>query len=470
MKKGSITVFAALTIVLVAQLILVLLEGARTIEICRTAKIETESNIASTFGEYHKDLWEKYHLLAKRIDMENALLYRLAAVEEESDFFLNKHLQDLSTTQYTLLTDGEGLVFQNAVCSYMEENILYESAKLIYSEFEAIRSMKDESSYSDGDITSALEALSENTEMTEDYAVIHDVGAENVEEEDGEEESPLDFTANQQSKGILELVLEDTSKVSTSSFEEETHLLDRELGSGVDPVYEELDWYEEILFEQYLITYFSCYTAEVEGHGLQYELEYMLSGKDSDVENLKSVVNDLLWIREAANIAYLIFDEEKQAIAYTLATTLAGFTANPAIIEIVKWGLLAAWAYWESVLDVRALLDGDRIPVIKTDDSWTSDLSLLTSASEGSFAKAKSSNWGFTYKEYLGILVLLKSNKEVSYRAMDLQEKTIGCQMDQLMVQCSGTACYTIEPLFYRALQNTYDCPFSYSYIRKKEE
>ena len=40
-----------------------------------------------------------------------------------------------------------------------------------------------------------------------------------------------------------------------------------------------------------------------------------------------------------------------------------GASVNPAIIEAVKYGILAAWAYVESVLDIRALLDGDKIKI-----------------------------------------------------------------------------------------------------------
>lgn len=51
-------------------------------------------------------------------------------------------------------------------------------------------------------------------------------------------------------------------------------------------------------------------------------------------------------------------------------------------------GILAAWAFCESVLDLRALLDGDKIPLIKSDTSWTSSLYGMTSMLTGQ-VKAK---------------------------------------------------------------------------------
>ena len=39
---------------------------------------------------------------------------------------------------------------------------------------------------------------------------------------------------------------------------------------------------------------------------LKYQLEYLLSGKESDLENLESVAEQILWIREGINFTYLM--------------------------------------------------------------------------------------------------------------------------------------------------------------------
>ena len=49
-----------------------------------------------------------------------------------------------------------------------------------------------------------------------------------------------------------------------------------------------------------------------EGALLTYQIEYILSGKSSDLENLRTVVNRLLILREAANFVYLICDTDKK--------------------------------------------------------------------------------------------------------------------------------------------------------------
>ena len=107
---------------------------------------------------------------------------------------------------------------------------------------------------------------------------------------------------------------------------------------------------------------------------MKYELEYMICGKDDDSENLKGTITRILLIRCAANFAYLMTSPAKQSEALAAAATMAGFTVNPAIVEAVKYGLLAGWAYCESVLDLRTLMDGEKIPIIKSDETWTSGL------------------------------------------------------------------------------------------------
>ena len=72
-------------------------------------------------------------------------------------------------------------------------------------------------------------------------------------------------------------------------------------------------------------------------------------------------VDRLLLIRDGLNMASIMSMPDKQAEAEALAIAMAGASVNPAIIEAVKYGILAAWAYVESVLDIRALLDGDKI-------------------------------------------------------------------------------------------------------------
>lgn len=110
---------------------------------------------------------------------------------------------------------------------------------------------------------------------------------------------------------------------------------------------------------------------------MEYELEYVLGGKRNDVDNLKIVVTESLAMREPLNMASLTASSQRQSEAMALAVTLAGVSANPAVIEAVKYGILVAWAFAESVLDVRTLLSGGKITMIKSDADWTSNVHMI---------------------------------------------------------------------------------------------
>ena len=85
-------------------------------------------------------------------------------------------------------------------------------------------------------------------------------------------------------------------------------------------------------------------------------MEYLLSGKKSDRENLKEAVNKVLMLRGSMNLLYLLNSPDKKAEAEALA---AAVTAGiiPAQMA-VSFLILTLWAFGEAVLDVKTLLAG----------------------------------------------------------------------------------------------------------------
>jgi hypothetical protein len=181
-------------------------------------------------------------------------------------------------------------------------------------------------------------------------------------------------------------------------------------------------------------------------------LEYLIGGKDNDIENLREAVEGLLMVREAANLAYLMTDSQKLEQVRLLSLALAGASANPVVIGLVEAALLSSWAFAESVLDVRALLIGKKIPLVKSQELWTISLENITDLSRGWWV-AKESAQGVDYKGYLGILLLFQTDKNLAYRAMDVQELTLQkngdvCRMDALVVYAKAEFSYRARPIF----------------------
>lgn len=470
-QQGSITVFAIIVIGLVVGFLLTLLEGARANELRRIARLRTDMSVESAFANYNQVLWETYRLLGNNlVQAEQIIEDSAGSGYTEYEYGVNFLLLKLQSTEvegYTLLTDGDGSAYIQTVSSYMQNNILYETAKALYNQFESIRNLVNSGDITGTEIEDALESLEalENSKISEkEGKLINQVTAaadsgervrsvgtsgENVTENSS---NVLEEVRHMQQTQLLELVIPDTTELSDSEFDLSNSVSQRELEKGKNSVTEETDWLDRVLLQQYLLTYFADYSNPAKDRGLSYELEYLIAGTDNDIENLRTVVNELLMIREAANFVYLLSDGDKMLQAELLATVLGGASANPAIIQVVKIGLLLAWAFAESVLDVRALLQGKKIPLVKSQDLWTLALENIGSLSK-EYLVAKESDLGISYKTYLGILLLFQSDRSLAYRAMDMQEITLqktddSLQMDQMIVRMRVTNTYTCAPVF----------------------
>ena len=62
--------------------------------------------------------------------------------------------------------------------------------------------------------------------------------------------------------------------------------------------------------------------------------------------------------------------QPKEKEAALLAASILGVTGFPPAVVVAKNLLLLALAYGESVIDVRNLADGKKIPAVKTSSDW----------------------------------------------------------------------------------------------------
>jgi hypothetical protein len=165
------------------------------------------------------------------------------------------------------------------------------------------------------------------------------------------------------------------------------------------------------------------YGQEKDGSVLDYQLEYLLFGNDIDVVNLKQTVNAICAMREVANTLYLYSDKEKCAIAETVATVIATLLMVPEIIPLLKTTLILGWAFAESMYDVKQILAGKRVPLLKDKTSWHYGIEkvLQFGGVTGNFREGK----GLRYEDYLRIMMMLGNPDELTVRAMNLVEADI---------------------------------------------
>ena len=451
------TIFGVLVLILVTECLFVFLEGARFFQIKRSTELQTQIAAEAVFANYCTPLWEEYHLLAcdQRQMEEYLVTYGNGRTSENESRLnlLNYGLSGLEVEGYMLITDGKGSAYQKAVSEYMQDNILYETAKLIYGQYEVISSLLESDNSDLGSIDRALEVF----EKARTSSRVSSHGTAKTSESDEvtqETSNPLQDIKKIQNMGVLELLVENQEELSSKRFDQSKAVSGRILETGKNYQIQESEWMDRILLQQYLLTYMSSYGNEKENRALSYELEYIVGKKDNDIANIKVVAERLLLIRQAANMLYIFSDTTKVEEASTLAAILAALIAMPEAYDVIKVAILTAWAYGESVLDVRALLQGKRIPLLKSQELWTLQLSGIGELFVG-FPTAKESELGLGYSDYLGVMLLFSDDSSLCMHAMDMQEATIrqmdgykDFQMDNLMIQAEATLSYRYDSVF----------------------
>lgn len=167
-----------------------------------------------------------------------------------------------------------------------------------------------------------------------------------------------------------------------------------------------------------------CDTGEKEN---AYEMEYLLFGLEGDRENLVQTAERLLMVREGMNLIHILGDSEKRSQAKALAASVVGAFGLLPLVSITAFLIMGLWAFGEAVGDVKALLKGDKIPILKGKEDWSLSLdNLLEFAAKGSLEGSKSRESGLNYQQYLTIFLLLEPGTRLLYRIMDVIERNLG--------------------------------------------
>ena len=391
----------------------------------------------------------------------------------------NQDVLGVEITEYGLLTDNKGKPFIKECVLAAEALVIDDAATKIKDEVVAIDGMSIENLDIDDAVNQGSKAIEEskkkaeelnkqklesgNEQTTYDNKKSFQSGNNQISANAAEmpqlsepvskENNPFEIYKKYKDSGLLGLVIGD-SEISQKVITTEGLVSNRELrqGNTIEPV--ETNIIDEALYLWYLGERCNRYGDLKSDRCLDYEMEYIVSGKASDKDNLEGVVWRLLGIREVCNLATIISNSKMMEEASIMAVTLAGATAMPPVIEAVKVAIILIWALVESVLDVRALLEGDKVAFIKTESQWESSLSNLGSVASGN-SKAKSTDNGMSYIQYLYAFIFMNSAENKAYRPMDLIELGInskegyeGVRMDNMIYKMNIEINSVGNPMF----------------------
>lgn len=444
-KKGEITVLLSLIFVLLISFILTISESASMQMSKNMSRLNVDRAIFSVFGEYQKELLEEYEIFAFDSSYGSGNFSK-ELVQKRLAYYGSVEI-DQEITDIQFLTDNQGQAFREAVLSYMESR-------------------------------TGIESLRGLTGLTQEWQEQSVTGAEISEEMN---QSLIEFgdllpeasslIQGISGDGMFTLVLPDNFQISGKSIHLSQQIFGRvkNTGWGSFPARQNVNGAaEKILFQSYLLEKFSN-AAEVKGTGrsLDYEIEYMLCGKESDKENLREVVEQILFFRLAMNYLYLQTDIDRQQEAATLATTLSIVILHPEMEEAIKQLLLVLWGFGESIMDVRSLLSGNKVPLSKSDETWQLTLSsLLKIGSSEDNIDGKDVTNGMSYSDYLQILLYLESGENLTMRALDRIEQNL--MIEKGIPSIKMDHCVTkikLSNTFKSAAGFSYTFPTYYGYL-----
>lgn len=185
---------------------------------------------------------------------------------------------------------------------------------------------------------------------------------------------------------------------------------------------------DNLVIRSYIHEYFqnACNQTKTEKSQsvLDYEIEYLIGGQNTDEENLKNVLWKLLALRCAFNLSYLMMSVEKSQQVTATAAALSSAMLIPQFTEVTAFILKVMWAFAESLSDCRALLSGRNIPLVKDDDTWYLTWESMLSLKSG-MLDGNQSEEGWRYDTYLQILMTFTEQNTICRRMTHLMEKNI---------------------------------------------
>lgn len=472
--SASVTLFVSLSLMLIASLIFTLLESARVHGLKAYSAMTAYSAVESLFSRYSDWIYKNYDIFlldasfgegAISVSGLNGILteYSTKTLDPtdrtwfaDGVNFYQMRVENAAVSSFLLATDFEGEAFVRAVCDQNRYLVGVESAQEIYGDLSGQRDTVEET----GDMESIMDEatgevdtmIQEAREEAEEAAFeageygdeLYDGGAlGDGDEDEGVPESPVDTVKDIMTMDLLNLVIPKGQAISAKHVDQNDDFFsdlfgererfgslvameDRVLNTGnMEDVYED-DILNVVWFNQYMKDRLRCYldsgSEEDFSHALDYEIEYIMAGKNSDRDNLAAVVNELLLVREAANFLYLNSDPVKSEEAFTLAVAILAPTGvGESACTLLQQAILAAWAFIESVLDIRALLAGRKIDWMKNEATWTCDLDGIAEVTGGGLMSIDSDT-GEDYRAYLEKLIYLNDLKQCGRRLMQIIE------------------------------------------------
>lgn len=431
--SGQISIYLSLCFALILSLFLSVMEAARSTGLRLYMECAMESALNSALADYNRELLENYDVLfvdlsygrnSPSVDelsgrLSEYFAWNLSPGEEEhllfiSDFY-DVNASNVDVTGVRLATDDMGNVFRKQATDYIKQYVGVDQLERARSWI----TVKEEKQI-DGE---AFKEEAETAKKEWDSYV-----AEETWSSDKGVIIPNITSAFDTSLTNF-LFLTDLANMSSKSLDETKLLSHRKNVSGdSDLSTSSFSLTDEMFFCEYIMQKFGNYSAPLENSALDYEVEYILWGFRSDMENYKMTCNALFYMRCSANMISICTDSQAMSTINEISDVIAFFVEviPPQLISLI---LIVIWAQFEGGADVKSLLNGDKVPLIKQVSDFTFGPGFVENSLE--FQKEKGDSQpidlelSLSYSDYLRILLYGFPPVIKTFRAMDLMESKI---------------------------------------------
>lgn len=388
-KKGSLTIFFALLMLSFLTFCIVLIEGARMYFL----KVKTEQAMElaefSVLSEYQYELFRNYGLFFLDLDYKQGK-EQAALLNKRTKDYLEQNAPEVETdrlkvTKMRRATDGCGQAFFDQAVEQMKA----ESGYLVFEEL--------------------LDCLSEEVPDLEAAFGEKESKAEGIldeyVDEDGEQlfEISLPDLSFPSVSALTQAVFGSEESLSEKRIELRERISQRQMPQGVGKKEKksllDMQLFYEYLFEKY--NFYGAKKAEVWKASLEYQLEYIIAGKESDRENLENIMWRIFLLRAGGNYLFYHQDTGKIKDAETQAYVLAGITGNPVLIELVREMILISQAIEDGISETKKVFLGEKVALYEN----------------GIFSGIE-----MGYQEYLYLFLNTTDETEKIYRSMDIAE------------------------------------------------
>lgn len=503
---AQLTVMAAMVLMVVISLITTCIKSSLQSGYYTVVKQSCRLSEESVFASYNNQLLKDFNIFA--LNKSDILNNKLCSYINEniSSYSSNISLSDCAFNTFSYMTDNEGYGVEEQIVKAMEYGMY---SGVFDKESKYIRCGKNISeaqAYSEqfnGDNANLKKELADMLEQSDDGDMQY--------EDRQKEQINTSLNAVWQlyeylKSGICETVTE--GRISNKYIEiqelADEYIKSRDISfinkdvikRSIEASGNEDTLKKNVLSTEYVAKHFICYTDTSPGDNdragssalLDYEMEYIIGGEHNDRENVYKVINQLSVIREGVNLSYLISSQDKMSEAYMLAAALVGVTGCDLAVRLVQYIIVSIWAYAESIVELRKLLAGETIALIKNRDNWILQLSSLvdeklnlqslinniTSYEAVNNSEAVNNNKsdengrdnGIGYKEYLKLLIMFMNKSDRNYRIAALMELRMimyghsGFRMKNYIYAASGAAHFKMN-----GTGSVYRQKLSYSYI-----